>query len=217
VLTPGRRTPHEVAYAAHRVEVSRLGLQSGIQDQLCSAFGGINFIDMHEYPHATVSRVQVPDSVWWELERRLVLVFLGRTHVSSAVHERVIAELSSEGADAPRLEALRTCAALARDAVYAGDFAALGQAMERNTAAQQDLHPDLVSADAAGVIDVAKAHGAQGWKVNGAGGEGGSVTLLAGSTAAEKRALLAAVSEASPLYQVVPTYLSRTGLRIWEG
>src|SRR5689334_4356217 len=36
-LTPGRMTPHEVAYAAHRVETDRLKLQSGIQDQLCAA------------------------------------------------------------------------------------------------------------------------------------------------------------------------------------
>ncbi len=45
-LTPGRMSPHEVAYAAHRVETERLKLQSGIQDQLCSAYGGINFIEM---------------------------------------------------------------------------------------------------------------------------------------------------------------------------
>ena len=53
-LTPGRLTPHEVAYAAHSVEVDMLHQQSGIQDQLCSVYGGINFIEMHEYPHASV-------------------------------------------------------------------------------------------------------------------------------------------------------------------
>jgi D-glycero-alpha-D-manno-heptose-7-phosphate kinase len=45
-LTPGRMTPHEIAYAAHHVETERLKLQSGIQDQLCSAYGGINYIEM---------------------------------------------------------------------------------------------------------------------------------------------------------------------------
>lgn len=216
VLTPGRMTPHEVARAAHRVEVDRLGLQSGIQDQLCSAFGGVSFIDMHDYPHASVSPIRVPDTVWWELERRLVLVFLGRTHVSSKVHERVIAELESEGSSSPRLDALRACAEAARDAVYAADFAALGRSMERNTEAQAALHPDLVSKDAARVIEIAKEHGALGWKVNGAGGEGGSVTLLLGPSATGKRRLLHAIAEADPLYQVIPTYLSRTGLRVWE-
>ena len=36
--------------------------QVGIQDQLASAFGGINYIDMHEYPHAAVSTINVPNA-----------------------------------------------------------------------------------------------------------------------------------------------------------
>ena len=31
----------DIAYAAHRLEVDVLGVQSGIQDQLSAAFGGI--------------------------------------------------------------------------------------------------------------------------------------------------------------------------------
>src|SRR5216117_2595047 len=51
-LTPGRLTPHEIAYRAHRVEVERLGLQSGIQDQLCAAYGALNFIEMLKKEYA---------------------------------------------------------------------------------------------------------------------------------------------------------------------
>ena len=46
-LTPGRLAPHEVALAAQKVETELLGQQGGIQDQLCSAYGGINYIEMH--------------------------------------------------------------------------------------------------------------------------------------------------------------------------
>jgi D-glycero-alpha-D-manno-heptose-7-phosphate kinase len=216
-LTPGRMTAHEVAYAAHRVETERLGLQSGIQDQLCSAYGAINYIEMFSYPHASVSPIQVPNAVWWELERRLALVFLGRSHSSSAVHEAVIAGLEREGAASPRLAALRRTAGQARDALFAGDFAALGRAMTQNTDAQRALHPSLVSADAETVITIAREHGALGWKVNGAGGEGGSVTLLCGASASERRALLRALPQANPLLQPIPIYLSRSGLRVWDG
>jgi D-glycero-alpha-D-manno-heptose-7-phosphate kinase len=215
-LTPGRMTPHEVARTAHRVETERLGLQSGIQDQLCSAFGGINYIEMFAYPHAAVSQIHVPNAIWWELERRLALVFLGRTHSSSAVHEAVIA-VEREGAGSPRLEALRRTAERSRDAVYDGDFAALGRAMVDNTDAQRELHPALVSADAEKVIALAREHGAIGWKVNGAGGEGGSLALLFGPDASARRSALRALPQADPLFQVIPTYLSRAGLRVWEG
>lgn len=217
-LTPGTMTPHEVAYAAHRVETDLLHLQSGIQDQLCAAYGGVNFIEMFQYPHATVSQIQVPNSIWWELERRLVLVFLGKAHQSSAVHETVIKKLEESGpASQKALDALRRTAELSRDAVYAGDFAALGRAMIVNTEAQADLHPDLVSADAHQIIDIARAHGAIGWKVNGAGGDGGSLTLLCGPSSSEKRRLIQAIEEANPQFKSLPIYLSRFGLRVWEG
>jgi D-glycero-alpha-D-manno-heptose-7-phosphate kinase len=212
-VTPGRMTPHEVAYAAHQLEVGALGRQCGIQDQLCSAYGGLNYIEMFEYPHATVSRMDVSDDLWWELERRLSLVFLGSSHDSSAIHGQVIADLERGAAG---LEALRQTAVLSRDAIYAGDLAALGRAMVTNTEAQAELHPSLVNEDAEAVIDLARAHGAIGWKVNGAGGPGGSLTLLNGGSASQRRALHRAIVELNPQYRLIATRLSRRGLWVWR-
>ena len=65
LLTPGQRTPHEIAALAHRVETEKLKLQCGIQDQLCSAYGGICFIEMFRYPFASVSQLAIPNNVWW--------------------------------------------------------------------------------------------------------------------------------------------------------
>jgi D-glycero-alpha-D-manno-heptose-7-phosphate kinase len=215
-LTPGRMTAHEAAYAAQRIETELLSQQCGIQDQLCSAYGGINYIDMFDYPYASVSPVQIPNTTWWELERRLALVFLGKSHQSSQVHEMVIRGLEDAGPDCPQLNDLRLTAGKSRDALYAGDFASLGAAMCENTAAQGRLHPDLISADAARVIEIARQHGALGWKVNGAGGEGGSLTLLCGESSQAKRAMLCEIEQENPNNQNIPIYLSRYGLRVWK-
>jgi D-glycero-alpha-D-manno-heptose-7-phosphate kinase len=215
-LTPGQRTPHEIAYAAHSVETEILGQQSGIQDQLCAAYGGINYIEMFRYPYASVSQIQVSNPIWWELERRLALIYLGKPHLSWQIHERVIRHLENAGSTAQPLDALRATAEPARDALYAGDFVALGKAMIQNTEAQRNLHPDLISPDAQRVIEIAQAHGAIGWKVNGAGGDGGSLALLCGPSSHAKRAMIRAIEEENPLFQNIPIYLSRFGLRIWE-
>jgi D-glycero-alpha-D-manno-heptose-7-phosphate kinase len=215
-LTPGRMTPHEVAAAAQKVETEMLHRQCGIQDQLASAYGGVNFIDMFVYPHASVSPIRVPDPVWWELERRLVLVYLGKSHDSSAIHEAVIRSLESAGPDSPAIIDLRRTAPASRDALYAGDFAALGRAMVESTEAQGRLHDALVGTEARRVIAIAREHGALGWKVNGAGGEGGSITLLCGEDSARKRALVRAIEQADPAFRHVPTTLSRHGLRVWR-
>jgi D-glycero-alpha-D-manno-heptose-7-phosphate kinase len=216
MLTPGRMSPHEVASAAHRIETDMLGQQSGIQDQLCSAYGGINYIEMFEYPHASVSSIQIPNTTWWELERRLALVYLGKSHRSSDVHELVIRSLEDAGPDCRQLNDLRKTAASSRDALYAGDFTALGAAMIENTEAQALLNPALISKDASQVIDIARAHGAIGWKVNGAGGDGGSLTILCDENSQAKRAMLASVEQENPLFKNIPIYLSRNGLRVWK-
>jgi D-glycero-alpha-D-manno-heptose-7-phosphate kinase len=164
-----------LARRAHAVEVERLGLQSGVQDQAAASSGGASWLEI-DYPAARRSAIAVPPAAWRSLDARFVTVFLGE-HRSSAVHERVIADLTD---DASALDELRACAVAARDALAAGDLRAYGVALARNTEAQRALHPALVSAAADEVIAVARRAGALGWKVNGAGGEGGSVTVVCG-------------------------------------
>ena len=92
-LRPEQLSPRDIAYAAHRLEVDILGVQSGIQDQLSAAFGGINYLEIEPYPEATVHALPA----WEELSSRLTLVFLGRAHDSSAVHRQVIEDVDVAG------------------------------------------------------------------------------------------------------------------------
>jgi D-glycero-alpha-D-manno-heptose-7-phosphate kinase len=199
-------SPPEVAHAAHRLEVEVLGGESGIQDQLSAAFGGINFLEIDSYPHA---RVQ-PLPPWEELSARLTLVFLGRPHDSSAIHRRVIDQAKNTGATA--LGRLRVAAAAARDAVIAQDLESFGRAMIANTEAQMLLHAGLIGTDARRVIDSVAAH-ALGWKVNGAGGDGGSLTLLSAGPDA-KHALEQRITALDARYQLLPVHISWAGLEV---
>jgi D-glycero-alpha-D-manno-heptose-7-phosphate kinase len=212
----GRRTdPDEVARAAHAVEVDLLGQQSGVQDQYGAAHGGINFIEIAAYPAASCRSVAASEATRAALERQLLLVYLGRSHSSSAIHQEVIRGLDRPGSTGrAALEALRGAAAAARDAVEAGDLAALGAAMRACTEGQRRLHPSLVGTDAQRVIDAASACGALGWKVNGAGGEGGTLAILCPPGAAERAAIEAAIARASIAYQVLPTTLAPAGLHV---
>jgi D-glycero-alpha-D-manno-heptose-7-phosphate kinase len=200
------RSPSEVAYAAHRLEVEVVGAESGIQDQLSAAFGGINYLEIDSYPHATVE--SLPD--WEELSAGLTLVFLGRPHHSSAIHRRVIQEANDAGKAA--LERLRRAAEAARHAVVARDLESFGRALIANTEAQMLLHPGLVGTDARRVIDAVAAD-ALGWKVNGAGGDGGSLTLLSAGPEA-KRNLEQNITALDARYQLLPVQISPAGLQV---
>jgi len=203
-LHPEQRSLRAIADAALHLEVDVLGAQSGIQDQLSAAFGGINFLEMETYPEATM----VPLPAWAELGPRLSLVFLGRAHDSSAVHRQVVA---GRGQDA--LTRLRAAAVAARDAVVAQDLGAFGRAMVANSEAQRSLHDAVVGADARRVMELAAAQGALGWKVNGAGGDGGSVTILSRSREARDE-LARRVTDLDGRYRVLPIELSPTGLDV---
>jgi D-glycero-alpha-D-manno-heptose-7-phosphate kinase len=114
-----------------------------------------------------------------------------------------------------KIKSLRSCAERSRDAMFSGNFVELGCAMRDNTEAQANLNAALVSADAHRVIEIAQAHGALGWKVNGAGGEGGSISLLCGDLSYGKREMLRAIEADLPHCRAIPIYLSRFGLRVW--
>ncbi len=129
------------------------------------------------------------------------------------MHERVMQELEREGPGFAPLDALRRAAADARDALEAGNLAELGRAMSDNTAAQAQLHPDLVHREAWRVGEIAAAYGALGWKVNGAGGDGGSITVLCGPSSEAKEAMVRAIEQESPALRSIPISLSRDGVR----
>ncbi|MCP4215264.1 MAG: GHMP kinase [bacterium] len=211
-LTPGRLTAHEIADLSHKVETEKLGLQSGIQDQLCCAYGGINYIDMHRFPFSTVTPLKIKKQVHKELGNRLSLIYIGTPHNSSEVHKMVIADLGKNPSTDPRLERLRQLAKNASDAVVAGDLKGLAGIMNANTEVQRALHPALVCEKFAELIDIAEDFGVHGCKVNGAGGDGGSITILSAGDVSNKPAMLGTME--SKGFHILPITLANTGVRV---
>lgn len=196
-------SPPEVARAAHRLETQVLGGESGVQDQLSAVYGGINYITVDRYPDAVVEALPG----WVELDQSLTTVYLGEPHESSAVHREVIAS-----GDRSVLDRLRAATASAREAVLRRDPLAFGAAMADSTAAQRDMYAGTVGAAAERLIQLARRSGAIGWKVNGAGGDGGSVAILHLSETA--RESFATEVERSGGWRVLPVRLCEPGLQI---
>jgi len=213
-ITPGELTRAEIAKEAHRIETEILGLESGIQDQICSAYGGINYISIPKYPTANVHPLKLSTSLTKELEDRLQLIYLGKSHSSSKIHQMVITQLKNAGPSYRPLEMLRQAARDAKQAICNGNFTELGNAMKVNTQAQKLLHPSLISADASRIFQIAQKYGSLGWKVNGAGGEGGSVTILWGSEPESHQLLIHEMMKVSSAFQNIPIRLDNQGITV---
>ena len=206
----------EIVSLAHRVETEDLKQQSGIQDQICAAYGGICFIHMYRYPQARVEKIVLERRIYEEFDRRLCLIYLGRPHLSSAIHERVIERLEKGGPEWHTLERMKHLPAEAKAELLDGDLESFGRRMAENNECQRALHPELVSPDADAVIAVAAKHKASGWKVNGAGGRGGSLTILANSDDSLKRRMLQEIIALGKGIRPLPASLSFSGLEAWE-
>jgi len=206
----------EIVSLAHRVETEDLKQQSGVQDQICAAYGGVCFIHMYRYPRARVEKMLLEPRVWEELDRRLSLVYLGKPHLSSAIHEQVIARLEKKGPEWQTLERMKQLPLTAKAHLLDGDLESYGEVMVENNECQRSLFGGLVSKEADAVIAVAKKHKAPGWKVNGAGGKGGSLVILANKDDGLKRRMLQEIVALGKGIRPLSASLSSTGLEAWE-
>lgn len=215
-LRSGKVDRARLPRAAHRVETEELGQQSGVQDQLAAVHGGVSSIHIERYPHARVTPLALPRTLLQTLERRLSLMYVGRAHCSTEVHETVIRKLRHRDPGIGPLARLRRLAADARLALLQHDLAAFGHVLKENTLAQHELHPRLVGERHQRIIDIARRCGAWGWKVNGAGGDGGSVTVLHQSDGGRKHATLRSIAQADPSFRIIPITLDAAGVWVHE-
>lgn len=208
--------PDKLASLAHQVETRRLNQQCGIQDQLCAAFGGPLFIEMDKYPESKVTKIKLRPEIKAELERRLVLVYLGKPHLSTKLHETIIRRLETGEASQLPLKKMAFLAEKAKESLEKGHLALYGEIMVENNEWQRRLGADLISSEAEEVISVAKRFGAWGWKVNGAGGEGGSLTILASPDDIKRRKMIEAIINLGGGIKPMPLYLFTLGFVAWQ-
>ena len=206
----------EIVSLAHRVETEDLKQQSGVQDQICAAYGGVCFIHMWRYPQARVEKMALEPRIWEELDRRLCLIYLGRPHLSSAIHEQVISRLKKKGPEWKTLERMKQLPVEAKAHLLDGDLESYGEVMVENNECQRSLLQELISKEADAVIAVAKKYKASGWKVNGAGGKGGSLAILANKDDGVKRKMLQGIVGLGKGIRPLPASLSVAGLEAWE-
>lgn len=215
-LTPQRHSEEEIAALAHQVETEKLRLQCGIQDQICAAHGGVCFIHMHRYPLAHVTKLKLDQRLWEELDRRLCLVYLGKAHSSSVLHEEVISFLERKGSQFRLIQKMRDLARQGKDILLKGDLSSFGEVMIRNNECQRALHVKLIPEEANSVIEIAKRFEAAGWKVNGAGGKGGSLTILSSEDEEQKKIMLEEINSIGKGIKPIPISLAPLGLEVRE-
>lgn len=163
---------YDVAQLAWSVEREDLGIRGGLQDHYAAAFGGFNFIEFHG-DHVVVNPLRIADDTLNELEHNLLLCYTGRTRASDGIIADQTARLV--GREAETLAGLRAQKDLALDmkrALLRNRLDEFGELLGAAWEQKKRMSPRISTGYIEEAYAAARAHGAIGGKVTGAGGGG---------------------------------------------
>jgi D-glycero-alpha-D-manno-heptose-7-phosphate kinase len=145
----------------------------GKQDEYATAFGGLNFITFHKSGRVEVEALELDPEVLTQLQSNLLLYFTGSAHNSWTILEEQ--EKSTSGHAGPALHALHAVRHLAvrmREALQEGKLNAFGTMLDEAWQAKKRVSSKISTSRIDELYSVARAHGALGGKITGAGGGG---------------------------------------------
>lgn len=164
---------YEIAELASYVEISKLGMPIGRQDQYAAAFGGLNAITFGPGDGVSVEPLGLAPEVERQLDRRLMLFFTGGSRSASSILKNQKA--STQNKDGDVLASLHHIKQLARttiDLLGAGDLDGFGALLHEAWQAKKRLARGISNPTIDYAYETALAHGAMGGKIAGAGGGG---------------------------------------------
>jgi D-glycero-alpha-D-manno-heptose-7-phosphate kinase len=165
-------TRQQMAELASFIEIEKMGMPIGRQDQYAAAFGGLNKITF-TCEGVTVEPLEIAPEVRQSLERRLMLFFTGSSRESTTIlrHQRA----STEQRDEVVIRALHNIKQIAIDVqtcLERGELDEFARLLDYSWQEKRLLAPNLSTNFIDECYELALRHGALGGKITGAGGGG---------------------------------------------
>ncbi len=165
-------TKQQVAELASYIEITKMEMPIGKQDQYASSFGGLNKITFTS-EGVTVKPVRIAPDVRQTLERRLMLFFTGSSRESTSIlkHQRKSTQEQDE-AVLNALHHIRQIAVEIQVCLEEGNLDEFARLLHASWQEKRRLAPSLSTSFIDGCYGLALEHGAAGGKITGAGGGG---------------------------------------------
>jgi D-glycero-alpha-D-manno-heptose-7-phosphate kinase len=166
----GEQVPAEqLAQEACRIEIEILGKPIGKQDQYIAAYGGLRSFRFRRDGTVEVERVALGARQLREIDARLHLFFTGRTRKADVILSEQKARTGDRSAE---LDGIKELALGIAPAFERGEYDRLGEILHRNWELKRQLATGISDAALDAMYELARAHGALGGKICGAGGGG---------------------------------------------
>jgi D-glycero-alpha-D-manno-heptose-7-phosphate kinase len=175
VLTEFRNlqvTDYELAELAHALEREDLGIRGGRQDQYAATFGGFNFIELYG-DRVVVNPLRIAPDIVLELEHNLLLCYTGTTRQSDHIIEDQMGRYERGEIDTTEgLLAQKELALEMKDALLQRRLPEFGELLNSAWEAKKRMSERISNERIEDLYAAARAAGALGGKVTGAGGGG---------------------------------------------
>lgn len=199
---------YEIAQLAWEIERVDMGYQGGKQDQYCSVFGGINFMEFHKDNNVVVNTLHINKDVKNELQHNLLLCYTGIRHISHDVIKEQI-ELTSKRLY--NLEYLKSIAIRMKDALLTEKLSDFGELLSDDWFHKKELSPKVSNKELDDLAEIAMSAGAEGLKITGAGGGG---VFIVYCNWRQKPKIAKAMKDNG--CQIIDFAFTRTGLETWS-
>ena len=165
-------TKQQVAELASYIEINKMGMPIGKQDQYASAFGGLNKITFSSQG-VTVEKLNIDPEMQQILERRLMLFFTGSSRESTSIlkHQRKSTE-NQDGAVLQALHNIKQVAIEVQACLEKGHLDEFARLLDYSWQEKRRLAPGLSTGFIDECYNLALQNGASAGKITGAGGGG---------------------------------------------
>lgn len=169
----GRHSGAErLAREACSIEIDRCGKPIGKQDQYIAAYGGLQYIQFNPDGTVYVDPIICTPETRQELRSRLLMLYTGRTRPADTVLEEQRANM---GANPKHRTVMRSMVKLAeemKDALSNNDLDSFGDILHRGWVLKRQMASGISNPQIDEWYELARANGATGGKILGAGGGG---------------------------------------------
>lgn len=165
--------PHELAEQACHIEIDMLGEPVGKQDQYIASFGGITCFEFLPSGAVNVRPLAIAPATLYTLEDNLILFFTGFTRSASDILRDQ--DQRSKDKDSGMLDNLHFVKRLGIDsgqALEAGDLRGFAEIMHVHWEHKKRRSTGMSNPEIDALYELARANGALGGKLIGAGGGG---------------------------------------------
>jgi D-glycero-alpha-D-manno-heptose-7-phosphate kinase len=167
-----RMDAYGVARLAFSIEREDLGLPGGRQDQYAASFGGVNYITFGADERVEVAPLAVSPDVLRALEARLVLYYTGHSRDATGILAEQRRHAAGGGRPLEAMHRLKEQSGMMREALLAGRLDEIGEILDYGFRQKREMASGISHPGIEAVYDAARAAGATGGKISGAGGGG---------------------------------------------